>query len=76
MKTPNEIAQWVIDNRYPKGKNQKISDAEMYHELIINIEKLYNKSPVIRCTTCKYDQLSKLAEPCYLCIKHSHYQNK
>lgn len=25
-----EIAQWVIDNRYPKNENDKISDFEMF----------------------------------------------
>lgn len=34
MKTIQEIAQWVIDNRYPKSENNKVSDAEMYHTLI------------------------------------------
>ena len=29
-----EIAQWVIDNRYPKNEQSKMSDAEMYHTLI------------------------------------------
>jgi hypothetical protein len=27
----NKIAQWVIDNRYPKSENEKVSDVEMYH---------------------------------------------
>lgn len=26
-----EVAQWVINNRYPKGENNKTSDHEMYH---------------------------------------------
>ena len=34
MKTIQEIAQWVIDNRYPKSENDKVSDFEMYHTLI------------------------------------------
>lgn len=34
METIQEIAQWVIDNRYPKSENDKVSDAEMYHTLI------------------------------------------
>lgn len=29
-----EIAQWVIDNRYHKNEQSKMSDAEMYHTLI------------------------------------------
>ena len=48
MKTAKEIAQWVIDNRYPKSENEKVSDAEMYHELVESIEKLCNIPPVIR----------------------------
>lgn len=34
MKSAEEIAQWVIDNRYPKSENNKVSDAEMYQFLI------------------------------------------
>lgn len=40
MKTVKEIAQWVIDNRYPKNENDKVSDVEMYHELVEVIETL------------------------------------
>jgi len=42
MKTAKEIAQWVIDNRYPKSENEKVSDVEMYNELVESIEKLCN----------------------------------
>jgi len=34
MKTAEEIAQWVINNRYPKSENNKVSDFEMYNELV------------------------------------------
>jgi len=34
MKNISEIAQWVIDNRYPKSEYDKISDSEMYHTLV------------------------------------------
>ena len=37
--TAKETAQWVIDNRYPKNEHQKVSDAEMYHELVDRINK-------------------------------------
>lgn len=40
MKTAEQIAQWVIDNRYPKNENSKVSDSEMYHELVESIAKL------------------------------------
>ena len=54
MKTAKEIAQWVIDNRYPKSENEKVSDIEMYHELVDSIEKLCNIPPVIKsvCENC------------------------
>lgn len=32
------ITQWVIDNRYPKSENDKISDFELYTELAKRIE--------------------------------------
>lgn len=35
-----EIAQWVIDNRYAKSEKEKVSDFEMYHLLIEKIEAL------------------------------------
>jgi len=44
--TKEEIAQWVIDNRYPKSDKLKVSDSEMYHMLVDNIEELlrdYNR---------------------------------
>jgi hypothetical protein len=39
METAEEIAQWVIDNRYPKSDKEKLSDFEMYH---IIVEKIKN----------------------------------
>ena len=32
--TPETIAQWVIENRYPKSENEKVSDSEMYHTIV------------------------------------------
>lgn len=72
MKTAKEIAQWVIDNRYPKSENNKVSDAEMYHELVESIEKLQN-TPVIDCTTCKSKKVSRYVEPCYSCCNYSNH---
>ena len=40
MKTAKEIAQWVIDNRYSKSENEKVSDVEMYHELVESIDNM------------------------------------
>jgi len=39
MKTPEEIAQWVIDNRYPKSENENTTDSEMYHFLVQEISQ-------------------------------------
>ena len=36
--TVEELAQWVIDNRYPKSENNKVSDHEMYHTIIDTIK--------------------------------------
>ena len=56
MKTPEEIAQWVIDNRYPQNEKQKVSDAEMYHNLVDSIANLCNLPVVTHrtCYNCKY----------------------
>ena len=35
-----EVAQWVIDNRYPKSELDKLSDHELYHGLIDRIKSL------------------------------------
>jgi hypothetical protein len=42
MKTPQDIAQWVIDNRYTKSENEKVSDVEMYNTIYEAITKLIN----------------------------------
>jgi len=36
MKT-EEIAQWVINNRYSKSENDKVSDSEMYYFIVDEI---------------------------------------
>ena len=37
MKTPEQIAQWVIDNR---SEQEKVSDLEMYHTVLSEINDL------------------------------------
>ena len=34
-----DIAQWVIDNRYPQNEKSKVSDQEMYLTVISMIQK-------------------------------------
>ncbi|PTX14432.1 hypothetical protein C8N40_11197 [Pontibacter mucosus] len=38
MSKAKEIAQWVIDNRYPKSEKEKLSDTELFNELVDKIE--------------------------------------
>ena len=40
MKSIQEIARWVIDNRYSKGEKEKISDLEMYQTIVEGFYKL------------------------------------
>lgn len=56
MKTAEQIAQWVIDNRYPKSENNKVSDSEMYYTLVESIAKLCTIPRVIKSVCLlKYD---------------------
>lgn len=36
--TKEEIAQYVIDNRYPKSENENVTCFEMYHSLIEKLD--------------------------------------
>jgi len=35
--TKEELAQWVINNRYPRSENEKVSDHEMFQFIIENL---------------------------------------
>jgi uncharacterized protein YmfQ (DUF2313 family) len=50
------IAQWVIDNRYPKSEGDKLTDAEMYCTLI---EKIAGCAPVGEAPQIDYRQFVK-----------------
>ncbi len=45
MRTPTaeQIAQWVIDNRYPKSEKEKVSDLEMYNHIVDNIHEIEDR---------------------------------
>jgi len=61
MKTIQEIAQWVISNRYPKSENDKVSDAEMYHTLIEAMNQVLRQPPVISSACDEiFEQASKV----------------
>jgi len=49
MKTIQEIAQWAIDNRYPKSENDLVSDFEMYHTLIEAMNQVLRQPPGVGC---------------------------
>jgi hypothetical protein len=58
MKSIEEIAQWVINNRYPKNELEKVSDAEMYQTLVQEIYNLLNPTDKKICTCKNADGIS------------------
>jgi hypothetical protein len=40
-----EIAQWVINNRYAKSENDKVSDSEMYYFIV---DEINNKTKELK----------------------------
>lgn len=51
MNPLTEIAQWVVNNRYPKNESDKVSDSEMYNEILNVGEALYTQSDVMQILT-------------------------
>ena len=45
-----EIAQWVINNRYPKSEKEKVSDAEMYHFIVAQLKQEEPREEEKPCT--------------------------
>lgn len=80
MKTAEQIAQWVIDNRYPKSENNKVSDSEMYHELVESIAKLCtiprvsNNEVAVCCKNCYYASNPHNGHKCKKCNDYSNYK--
>ena len=60
MKTTEQIAQWVIDNRYPKSKYDKVSDSEMYYALIKFFEQNLREELIKYERHCKGGTLGNL----------------
>lgn len=78
--TPENIAQWVIDNRYPKSEQDKVSDHEMYHFVLSEIVLLLNKEKshegqMKLCSNCKYLNNPEGEEPCKTCLNYAEYIN-
>lgn len=67
MNSIQELAQWVIDNRYPKSQKEKTSDLEMYHTIIdefTNLSKAKEKEP---CKGCQWIELKDKTSVCKVC---------
>ncbi len=60
MNSIQELAQWVIDNRYPKSEKQKTSDLEMYHTIVDTFTKLSQSSEKEPCEKCDWIELKKI----------------
>ena len=52
----SKIAQWVIDNRYPKNENNKVSDFEMYYKIIELIQSLQSEIEQPKSESRMYSQ--------------------
>lgn len=76
MNTPKEIARWVIDNRWPKNENEKISDVEMYHTIVDSIQKLRQggEFKIKKCYTCEHEFKTCDQEPCCSCSNYDNYE--
>lgn len=78
METPESIAQWVINNRYPKSDKDKISDSEMFQWLVekINNVKIDKDEDVgNKCMTCDYVNTKFDVEPCMTCVDSNRYKS-
>lgn len=80
--TAADIAQWVINNRYPKTETDKVSDFEMYHEIIDKIQNNFiSKSETLTkgliqkgCYNCIYNHIDIALEPCIYCHNFSKHK--
>ena len=67
MNSIQELAQWVIDNRWPKSEKEKTSDLEMYHTIVdtfINLSQATVKEP---CKKCDWVDLADKTAVCKVC---------
>lgn len=62
--TPEQIADWAAKNGFPR--DEKIFKNALI-EFIKNVELPKD------CTTCKYQEVSKYANPCYSCSDYSQF---
>ena len=67
MNSIQELAQWVIDNRYPKSAKEKTSDLEMFHTIVdafAELTKVKEKEP---CEKCDWIELKDKTSVCKVC---------
>lgn len=67
MNSIQELAQWVIDNRYPKSAKEKTSDLEMFHTIVdtyTELTKVKDKEP---CIQCDWIELKDKTSVCKVC---------
>lgn len=54
--SPEQLAQWVIDNRYAKSENEKVSDFEMYNTILNAFSQMTSRVLVtmypMKCDAC------------------------
>jgi hypothetical protein len=67
MNSIQELAQWVIDNRYPKSQNDKISDFEMYHTIVDSLTNLSVTKEKEPCENHEWMDLADKTSVCKVC---------
>lgn len=67
MNSIQELAQWVIDNRYPKSEKEKTSDLEMYHTIVDAFTKLNEVKEKAPCEKCDWIELKDKTSVCKVC---------
>ena len=69
MNTIEELAQWVIDNRFTKSENKKVSDFEMFTIVVEKIKELQAKGEAEAelCKTCDWLELANKTSVCKKC---------
>lgn len=68
MNTIEELAQWVIDNRYTKNSKEKISDFEMFNTIVEKSKELLSKPNIEPCEgDCDWVNLANKTSVCSKC---------
>lgn len=65
--TPEQIADWVINNK-------ETTDIKLFKSVLIDY--INNVDFETNCSTCKFQTVSKYIEPCYGCDEYSNFQRK